>query len=75
MVVPDLGVVISLVGAVSSSTLALIFPPILELVTFWNHGLTTSMYLKDLAILMFGLVGFGFGTYVSIHNILYPPHN
>lgn len=75
MVVPDLGVVISLVGAVSSSTLALIFPPILELVTFWNHGLTTSMYIKDLAILLFGLVGFGFGTYVSIHNILYPPHN
>ncbi|XP_075224513.1 proton-coupled amino acid transporter-like protein acs isoform X2 [Lycorma delicatula] len=70
--VPNLGSVISLVGAVSSSTLALIFPPIIDLVTFWDKGMSTSTIIKDALVMIFGLLGFVFGSYVSLLNILSP---
>lgn len=70
--IPKLDAVISLVGAVSSSTLALIFPPIIELVTFWEKGISTSTIIKDLLIMIFGILGFAFGSYVSILNIVSP---
>ncbi|XP_059475190.1 proton-coupled amino acid transporter-like protein CG1139 [Neocloeon triangulifer] len=73
--VPNLGAVISLVGAVSSSTLALIFPPIIELITFWptepGQKICPWMVTKDLTIMIFGILGFGFGTYTSIVNIIH----
>ncbi|XP_034230033.1 proton-coupled amino acid transporter-like protein pathetic isoform X1 [Thrips palmi] len=70
--IPDLGAVISLVGAVSSSALALIFPPLIEIITFWKVGLGRYNWIlwKDIAIVIFGLLGFGFGSYSSIENIL-----
>jgi proton-coupled amino acid transporter len=73
--VPNLGAVISLVGAVSSSTLALIFPPIIELMTFWSGSngegkISPWLMTKDLLIMIFGILGFGFGTYTSIENIV-----
>lgn len=70
--IPDLGAVISLVGAVSSSALALIFPPLIEIITFWKVGLGRYNWIlwKDIAIVVFGLLGFGFGSYSSIENIL-----
>lgn len=73
--IPDLGAVISLVGAVSSSALALIFPPIIEVITFWKVGLGRYNWIlwKDMAIVVFGLLGFGFGSYSSIENILSGP--
>lgn len=74
LAVQNLSVVISLVGAVSSSTLALIFPPLIEIVTFWDNGLTKQMFCKDMAIMVFGVLGFIFGTYASVHDIFYPPH-
>uniref|UniRef100_A0A1B6C7H6 Amino acid transporter transmembrane domain-containing protein n=2 Tax=Clastoptera arizonana TaxID=38151 RepID=A0A1B6C7H6_9HEMI len=70
--IPNLSAVISLVGAVSSSTLALIFPPIIEIVTFWDKGLSRVTIMKDILIAVFGILGFLFGSYVSIHNIIYP---
>ncbi|XP_055614206.1 neutral amino acid uniporter 4 [Uranotaenia lowii] len=72
--IPNLGAVISLVGAVSSSTLALIFPPIIEIVTFWPTGMGKRYWVlwKDLAIMAFGILGFVFGTYTSIAQILHP---
>ncbi|XP_058061139.1 proton-coupled amino acid transporter-like protein CG1139 isoform X1 [Anopheles bellator] len=75
--VPNLGAVISLVGAVSSSTLALIFPPIIEIVTFWPNGLGRHYWVlwKDLTIMVFGILGFVFGTYTSIAQILNPSLN
>lgn len=71
--VPNLGAVISLVGSVSSSALALILPPILEIVTFWDAGFGKFNWVlwKDIAIMIFGLLGFGFGSYVSMENIIY----
>lgn len=73
--IPDLGAVISLVGAVSSSALALIFPPIIEIITFWKVGLGRYNWIfwKDIAIVIFGLLGFGFGSYASIENIINVP--
>lgn len=68
--IPNLGAVISFVGSVSSSMLALIFPPIIELITFWDCGLTRVMIVKDVSIALFGILGFVAGTYTSIENIL-----
>ncbi|CAA9995095.1 unnamed protein product [Nesidiocoris tenuis] len=70
--IPNLSAVISLVGALSSSTLALIFPPIIEIVTFWDSGLSKRTVIKDVLIALFGFTGFLFGTYASLHNIFYP---
>ena len=72
--IPNLGAVISLVGAVSSSTLALIFPPVIEIITFWDNGYGKYRWIlwKDIFIMVFGLLGFGFGSYVSIWNIIHP---
>ncbi|XP_054261216.1 proton-coupled amino acid transporter-like protein CG1139 isoform X3 [Macrosteles quadrilineatus] len=70
--IPNLSDVISLVGAVSSSTLALIFPPIIEIVTFYDKGLSRATIAKDLFIMMFGILGFITGSYTSLRNILSP---
>lgn len=72
--IPNLGAVISLVGAFSSSALALIFPPLIEIVTFWPDGLGRNKWVlwKDLFIIIFGFIGFLVGSYVSLLNILYP---
>lgn len=72
--IPNLGAVISLVGAFSSSALALIFPPLIEIVTFWPNKLGRFHWIfwKDIAIVIFGFVGFVIGSYVSILNIVYP---
>ncbi|XP_024084904.1 proton-coupled amino acid transporter 1 isoform X2 [Cimex lectularius] len=73
--IPNLGAVISLVGALSSSTLALIFPPVIEIVTFWDRGLTKTTLCKDIAIALFGITGFLFGTYASLYDIIYKPES
>ncbi|KAF5287223.1 hypothetical protein FQA39_LY16000 [Lamprigera yunnana] len=72
--IPNLGAVISLVGAFSSSALALIFPPIIEIITFWPNemGKYSWMLWKNIFIILFGFVGFIFGSYVSFLNVLYP---
>ncbi|XP_038215018.1 proton-coupled amino acid transporter 4 [Zerene cesonia] len=69
--IPNLSGIISLVGAFSSSALALIFPPIIEIVTFWPDRLGTYDWKlwKDIAIIIFGITGFVFGTYASLENI------
>lgn len=72
--IPNLGAVISLVGAFSSSALAMIFPPLVEIITFWPDKLGRSdwMLWKDIAIVTIGFLGFLTGSYVSVLNILYP---
>lgn len=72
--IPNLGAVISLVGAFSSSALALIFPPLIEIVTFWPDRLGRYKWMlwKDIAIMIFGFAGFLVGSYVSVLNIISP---
>ncbi|VVC34124.1 Hypothetical protein CINCED_3A014349 [Cinara cedri] len=73
--IPNLSAVISLVGSFSSSALALIFPPIIELMTFWDQCSGKEfvlMFIKDIVIVIIGFLGFGFGSYVSLWNIIEP---
>lgn len=70
--IPNLGGFISLVGAVCLSTLGLMFPSLIELVTFWDSGLGRFNWMlwKNLFLIVFGMIGFVTGTYVSIQEIL-----
>ncbi|KAH8298198.1 hypothetical protein KR018_010617, partial [Drosophila ironensis] len=70
--IPNLSIIISLVGAVSSSALALIAPPIIEMITFYNvgYGRYKWMLWKDILIMIFGLAGFVFGTWASLADIV-----
>lgn len=69
--IPNIGLFISLVGAVSSSTLALIFPPIVEVVTFWpDTGRYHWTAIKCVLISLFGFLGFVTGTITSIQAII-----
>ncbi|XP_075899542.1 proton-coupled amino acid transporter 1 [Nelusetta ayraudi] len=70
ILIPELDLVISLVGSVSSSFLALIFPPILEVLTFYREGVTPLVAVKNALISAIGLVGFLAGTYVSLEQIV-----
>ncbi|XP_064117193.1 proton-coupled amino acid transporter-like protein CG1139 isoform X2 [Macrobrachium nipponense] len=67
--IPNIGLFISLVGAVASSTLAIIFPPIIEMVTFWPR-LSSFTLLKCICILLFGIFSFVTGTYASVTAII-----
>lgn len=69
--VPHLDLIISLVGAVSSTALALIFPPIIEIVVRWqNATLDKTTILKDVFILLIGLLGCITGTYENVRQII-----
>ncbi|OXA56591.1 proton-coupled amino acid transporter-like protein CG1139 isoform X2 [Folsomia candida] len=72
VLIPNLGLVISFVGAFCTSVLGLILPPIFSLCTNWGvgYGCGRWMLWKDTALLIFGLVGCIAGTYVSILGII-----
>ena len=62
---------ISLVGALASSTLALIFPPILEVLVFSDRmGTYKWKLIKNILICIFGIIGFVTGTLVTIVEII-----
>ncbi|KAJ8737275.1 hypothetical protein PYW07_000546 [Mythimna separata] len=70
--IPELGLFISLVGAVSSTTLALMFPPLIELVSRSQQpgGIPKHIWVKDCFIILLGLFVFVTGTYESVASIV-----
>ena len=72
--IPELDLFISLVGSVSSSTIALIAPPIFHSVTYWNELSKKPTGRIRLGINVFislvGIVGFLAGGYVSLEEII-----
>ena len=71
ILIPRIDLFISLVGAIACCVLALIVPPVLDLLLFWRKSMRHSyiILLKDCFIILFGLYIFVSGTYVSILNI------
>jgi len=67
--IPKLDLFISLVGAVSSSTLALMAPAIIDTVT-QGERCSWPRAFKNLILFVFGFLGFVTGSYVSIRNII-----
>ncbi|XP_054275460.1 proton-coupled amino acid transporter-like protein CG1139 [Macrosteles quadrilineatus] len=67
-VVPHLGLFISLLGSVSSTALALVFPPLCDLAL--HYGRTPGPnYAFDVLSLTLALIGFLTGSYFSLHDI------
>lgn len=70
VLVPQLNLFISLVGAFGGSYLSVIIPPVLELVAFWPENIAWYIITKDIVIIVVGFVGFATGTYASIYQIV-----
>lgn len=71
--IPNLELFISLVGALSLSTVGILIPPFLDCVTRWRttHGYAKAfMIFKNLLIGLIGLAGFVIGTTLSIKDIV-----
>ncbi|XP_008065985.1 proton-coupled amino acid transporter 3 [Carlito syrichta] len=72
ILIPRLDLVISLVGSVSSSALALIIPPLLEVTTFYSEDISCITIAKDIMISILGLLGCIFGTYQALYESTQP---
>ncbi|KAH8373593.1 hypothetical protein KR200_011400 [Drosophila serrata] len=70
--VPALGLFISLIGALCSTALALVFPPVIELIARSepNKGPGVLICVKNLVILVLALLGFFTGSYESLKQII-----
>jgi proton-coupled amino acid transporter len=71
VMIPNLGLFITLVGSLCSSALGLILPPMFAMCVQWEYGygrLNWKLW-KNIALLLFGVVGCTTGTYVSLLEI------
>ncbi|XP_046414375.1 proton-coupled amino acid transporter-like protein CG1139 isoform X1 [Neodiprion fabricii] len=69
--VPRLGLFISLFGALCLSALGLAFPAIIEICVMWpDMGPGMSSLIKNIFLILFGIVGLVVGTYVSLVDIV-----
>ena len=72
-VIPHLDLMISLIGALASNAIALIIPPILEMVIVWpdrEFGRYHWKAVKNVAIMFVGLLGFVVGVTVTLIAIV-----
>ena len=71
--IPKIDLFISLIGAVSSSTLALIAPAILHTMVFWEDfegGWGKFKIARNMFLLFLGVVGMVAGTITSVKDIV-----
>ncbi|KAJ6224063.1 hypothetical protein RDWZM_002608 [Blomia tropicalis] len=72
--VPRIDLFIPLVGALSSSCLALIFPPLIDICVRWEEETSYKrwvwLFTKNVFIFLVGVFGFTAGSYASIENII-----
>lgn len=69
--IPYLNHFISLIGAISSTALALIIPPILDFAVKWSVSEVNAWtVVKNILILIIGVIGCITGTYASIVEIV-----
>ena len=78
LTLPDLSDLITLIGALASSSLALIIPPVLEILCYWRRRkhrtflwvLPWPVWLsKDIFIMLVGIVALLLGVYTSCRQI------
>lgn len=69
--VPHLALFIALIGAVACTSLALLFPPIIDLlVCYAQNRLTLQTWCIDGIMLFFAFIGFITGTFSALSDIL-----
>ncbi|XP_031629047.1 proton-coupled amino acid transporter-like protein pathetic [Contarinia nasturtii] len=71
--IPNIGPFISLVGAVCLSTLGLIIPSVIELIIYYyepGYGKFNYVLWKNAFLIVFGLIGFILGSYISLLEII-----
>ena len=71
--IPKIDLFISLIGAVASSTLALIAPSIMHTLVFWDtfDGMVGKIKIgRNLFLCILGIIGMVFGTIYSIKDII-----
>lgn len=70
-VLPTIGGIIGLIGAVACSLLGLVFPAILDLLLFYNYSKCMILrYIVDFFIIIFGIFMLISGAYLSILEII-----
>jgi proton-coupled amino acid transporter len=63
---------IYLVGSVGSTSLAMIFPPIMHILTFsYDNSLSKTSLVMDIFIIVFGVLGAVSGIYSSFVDIVW----
>lgn len=72
LVIPSLGLLISLIGAVCSNSLALLFPVIIEFLneTRGDKRMSVKSGLKNGFVLVLFLIGFASGAFESVRSII-----
>lgn len=69
--IPHLALFIALIGAIACTSLALLFPPMIDLlVCYAQHRLTLQTWIIDGTMLVFALIGFFTGTYSALSDII-----
>uniref|UniRef100_A0A1I7TG85 Aa_trans domain-containing protein n=1 Tax=Caenorhabditis tropicalis TaxID=1561998 RepID=A0A1I7TG85_9PELO len=69
--IPHLALFISLVGSVAGTSLTLVFPPLIELLCCYSRQeLTKWVWIRNIGLMLFAMVGFTTGTYASMVQII-----
>lgn len=70
--VPNLSLLLSLIGAVCSTVLALVLPPLIEFIILSceDNGIGWFVFLKNSIILLISILGFVTGGYESLSKII-----